>query len=544
MAARTMSLLLLSVLSCLLFSFAAAQDTLVDLGYAKYKGQAFSNGISQWLGIRFAAPPIGDLRFAAPQDPVASGDTVNATEHGPLCISTSTNPIPSNMAEDCLFLDVYAPSKARNSSELLPVYFFIQGGGFSALANPNYDGTGLLLASNLSIVIVTINYRVGPYGFLAGKEIQEGASLNNGLKDQIKALQWVQKHISKFGGNPNHVVIGGPSAGGASVTLLLSAYGGRDDGLFHAAAAESQSFGGMLDVAGSQFAYDNLVNRTNCTDSKDTLACLRALDIVSLQKQNIQTPFPGAAIPPLYMYGPTVDGDLVPDYTFALFEQGRFIKVPVIFGDDTNEGTMFVPKSTSSVKEADTFIQAQFPAIQPQQLSKINSLYLGPNSTRNFPQSSPYWRPASNAYGEIRYICPGIALSDIYAKFGVPSWNYHYAVLDPDSEKSGLGVSHTVEVNAIWGPQYVSTTPPKSYTTTNAPIVPVMQGYWTSFIRTYNPNTYRAAGSPRWETWSEGLSDYQRIFIRTGDTKMETVYKAQKERCQYLKSIALDLKQR
>jgi len=108
------------------------------------------------------------------------------------------------MAEDCLFLDVYAPSKARNSSELLPVYFFIQGGGFSALANPNYDGTGLLLASNLSIVIVTINYRDAAYGILAGKEIQEGASLNNGLKDQIKALQWVQKHISKVNNNNDH----------------------------------------------------------------------------------------------------------------------------------------------------------------------------------------------------------------------------------------------------------------------------------------------------------------------------------------------------
>lgn len=101
------------------------------------------------------------------------------------------------MSEDCLFLDVYAPSNARKSGELLPVYFFIQGGGFNALSNANYNGAGLLQASNLSIVIVTINYRVGPYGFLAAKEIEEGASLNNGLKDQIKALQWVQEHISK-----------------------------------------------------------------------------------------------------------------------------------------------------------------------------------------------------------------------------------------------------------------------------------------------------------------------------------------------------------
>ncbi|GAD92661.1 triacylglycerol lipase [Paecilomyces variotii No. 5] len=544
MAVRALPLLLLSACYCLLSSFAAAQDTLVDLGYAKYHGQAFSNGISRWLGIRYAAPPVGDLRFAAPQDPVASGKTVNATQHGPVCISTSTYPTPSDMSEDCLFLDVYAPSNAKKSSEKLPVYFFIQGGGFNALSNANYNGAGLLQASNLSIVIVTFNYRVGPYGFLAAKEIEEGASLNNGLKDQIKALQWVQKYISKFGGDPNHVVIGGPSAGGGSVTLLLSAYGGRDDGLFHAAVAESQSFAGMFDVEGSQFAYDNLVDRTGCTDSKDTLACLRKLDTNSLQKQNIMTPFPGAKIAPLYMYGPTVDNDLVPDYTYALFEQGRFIKVPVIFGDDTNEGTIFVPKSTSSIEDADTFIQAQFPKIRSSELSTINSIYMGPNSTRDFPDSGAYWPPASTAYGEIRYICPGIYLSDIYAKHGVPSWNYHYAVEDPSSQESGYGVTHTVEVNAIWGPQYVSGAPPASYTTSNAPIVPVMQGYWTSFIRSFDPNPHRAAGSPMWTTWTEGLLSYQRIFIRTGDTKMETVYKAQRERCSYLTSIGLDLKQK
>lgn len=299
----------------------------------------------------------------------------------------------------------------------------------------------------------------------------------------------------------------------------------------------------MFDVEGSQFAYNNLVIRTGCAGDNDTLACLRNLDTNTLQQQNIMTPFPKAQKAPLYLYGPTVDGDLVPDYTYSLFEQGLFIQVPVIFGDDTNEGTIFVPKDTASVGDADTFIQDQFPEIQLQHLAKINSMYLQDNSTEDFPNSKPYWRPASNAYGEIRYICPGIYLSSVYAKQGIPSWNYHYAVEDPDSEASGLGVSHTVEVNAIWGPQYVSGTPPASYTTTNAAIVPLMQGYWTSFIVSFDPNPYRAAGSPRWETWTEGGSNYQRIFIKTGETRMETVDEAQQERCAYLTSIGLDLNQ-
>ncbi|GMF68279.1 unnamed protein product [Aspergillus oryzae] len=345
----------------------------------------------------------------------------------------------------------------------------------------------------------------------------------------------------KFGGNPKHVVVGGASAGGASITLLLSAYGGRDDGLFHAAAAESQSFATMLSLKQSQFAYNNLVIRTGCASDADTLECLRGLDAEILQRENINTPLPHAQQAPLYLYGPVVDGDLVSDYTYRLFHQGRFIKVPVIFGDDTNEGTIFVPKNVSNVGEADTFIQNQFPTIKLEQFAAINAWYLHENQTRQFPDAGPYWRPASNAYGEMRYICPGIDLSSIYARAGINSWNYHYAVQDPDLKESGLGVDHTVEINAIWGPNYVTGEPPSSYFTTNAPIIPVMQGYWTSFIKTFDPNPHRYPGSPQWSTW--GNEGYQRIFIRTNETRMEEVPVDQRERCEYLISIGPELQQ-
>lgn len=105
--------------------------------------------------------------------------------------------MPDGTSEDCLFIDIYAPTDAHMSNRNLPVYFFIQGGGFASLSNANFNGTGLIEASDFNIIVVTFNYRVGPYGFLAGGEVEEGASLNNGLKDQIKALEWVQKHISK-----------------------------------------------------------------------------------------------------------------------------------------------------------------------------------------------------------------------------------------------------------------------------------------------------------------------------------------------------------
>lgn len=177
------------------------------------------------------------------------------------------------------------------------------------------------------------------------------------------------------------------------------------------------------------------------------------------------------------------------------------------------------------------------------QMTKIHKIYLNKNQTKAFPNAGAYWRPASNAYGELRYICPGIHMSSIYATAGVPSWNYHYAVLDPDDDTKGFGTTHTVEVNAIWGPDYVSTNPPDSYYTSNAAIIPVVQGYWTSFIRSLNPNTHRVASSPRWRTWGDGDDAYNRIFLRTNNTRMEKVSDEQQERCNYVISIGVELRQ-
>lgn len=350
---------------------------------------------------------------------------------------------------------------------------------------------------------------------------------------------------TKFGGDPDHVTIGGDSAGAGAITLLLSAYGGSDKlgNLFHAAVAESQSFGAQATVAESQFAYDNLTERTGCSVAHDTFACLRDLEFDVLQEQNYNIPFPGASIPPLYMYSPTIDNDLVSDYTYSLFSKGKFRKVPVIFGDDTNEGTIFAPFNTSSVDDADEFLQANFPTVKNKQLVEINSMYMAQPDDPVYPGAGEYWQGLSNAYGEMRYICPGMYLSSAYNDdddTAKSNWNYHYAVTDWGAEHSGYGTQHTIEVNAIWGPEYVSAPAPASYSTNNSAIVPVMQGYWTSFIRSFNPNTHRARGSPEWNTWGD---EQNRIYIRTGETKMETVPDAQSKRCKYLQSIAVALDQ-
>lgn len=278
---------------------------------------------------------------------------------------------------------------------------------------------------------------MGLYGFLASEEVIADGSLNNGLKDQRKALEWVQAYISLFGGDPGHVVIGGASAGGQSVDLHITAYGGTDDGLFHAAAAESQSFSALRTVSENQFAYDNLVIRANCASAENTLSCLRALKASELQKYNFNTPFPGAQNPPLFMYGPTLDFDFVSDYTYRAYAEGKFVKVPLICGDDTNEGTVFTEIDTCCLADSDAFIKDQFPEISLTQLRRWNKLY-PPNSTSQFPRTGRYWAAVSKGYGELRYICPSIFVNGVQANLSVPNWNYRWNVIDPESAEEGM----------------------------------------------------------------------------------------------------------
>jgi len=395
------------------------------------------------------------------------------------------------------------------------------------------------LAAGMNIVVVNFNYRVGLYGFLASEEVAASGAINAGILDQRKALQWVQQYITLFGGDPDHVTLGGDSAGGASILLHLTAYGGLDEGLFHAAAAEEATFGNMYTIEQSQYEYDALVERVGCSTAADSLACLRTLNITYLQENNYNIPFTGSPGAPIYMYQPTIDGELIPDYTDRLLSEGMFIKVPVIFGDDTNGGTIFTPQNTSDYADMDRFLLDQFPGLTSEMLLAFNAIY---PEAEQFNGTGAYWRTVSNAYGEMRYMCPSMLVSTAFSNYSTAgSWNYWYNVEDPTQMAEGLGVPHTAELPAIWGPEYLSSPPVPSYYTTNAAIVPVVQGYWTSFILSYNPNTYALAGTPTWEQWN--ATAQSRLMIQTNATAMETVDVSLAARCAYLSSIGLTLNQ-
>lgn len=524
---------MLHLLLCAAFllQHVVALNETINLGYAQYRGKDIGNGVMRWAGMRFARSTsrVDGLRFTAPQDPLVERNVVDATKFGPLCIGTGsdlTTEFGGDHSEDCLFINVFSPLKSTNES-LLPVYVFIQGGGFSVNGNANYNGAGLIDAADNNLVVVNFNYRVGPYGFLAGKEIaaNETLSMNNGLKDQRQALKWVKKHIQQFGGNPDHVTLGGASAGGGSVVLQLTAYGGRNDGLFHAAAAESAAFPPLRSVNSSQWQYNALLKESGCK----SLTCLASLDAVSFQKavKTLKQPFPGAKSPPIYFWNPTLDYDFIKDFTYNELRAGHFVKVPTIFGDTTNEGIVFTPSSITSMPSAQQFVTDQFPGIN---WSKIGKVWNTPSSS-----SDPRWRQvASDVYGHIRYNCPTLNISSTYAaKSTFPTWTYRWNV---------GSASHVGELLPIWN------------NATSAAGV-FIQAYWASFIRSYDPNKHVAdylvaAGgeaarelvSPKWGVHGPGNGN--RLEFNDGNVvQMQPVPQQDMDRCNVITNMGLSLKQ-
>lgn len=198
----------------------------VDLGYEIYEGyhNATAN-IDVWKGIRFAAPPLGEYRWQAPQAPeVNRSSPIDASEYGPTCPqsgSGGSSPPPDYGDEDCLFLNVWAPSNAEN----LPVYVWIHGGGYGQ-GNNQVDMTPIISSNGDNFVAVAIQYRLGAFGFLSSDEVFRNGVANAGILDQTFALKWVQTYIHLFGGDSSQVTISGESAGGGSVMLQTMAYGG------------------------------------------------------------------------------------------------------------------------------------------------------------------------------------------------------------------------------------------------------------------------------------------------------------------------------
>ncbi|OQD75838.1 hypothetical protein PENDEC_c006G02719 [Penicillium decumbens] len=510
----------------LLFAKPLPKAATIDLGYSRYRGVSLHNDVDQYLGMRFAKPPVHELRFRAPEDPEHTTKLLDASSFGPICVGVGQAP-SKFLAEDCLFINVWKPSKASSDSNL-PVWLFIQGGGYANNANANYNGSDVVEQSGHDVVFVNFNYRVGALGFLASEAVRQDGDLNAGLLDQRKALLWVKRYIRHFGGNPDHIVIHGDSSGSGSVAHHLTAYGGRNENLFVGAVAESPFWPTQRTVAEMEFQYERFVKDVGCDRKHDPLSCLRSASIHKIQNYDVDEPFPGGSSnpTPLWYFLPVVDGDLVQDRLYSLFEQDKLIHVPLIVTDDNNEGTDFAYNATSP-SEVAQFMKNNYPGLSDVQLDTINKAYplMDP-----LPKHAAYFPSAAAAYGESTFTCPGNHMAASMSRYFSSDrvWNYRFNVQDPTEIADGMGVPHVFDLPAIFGVGDTNE-PTYFYANTNAAIIPITMDYYLSFMKALDPNKYRNETAPLWGPW--GNDQGQRLKLQTNSTTMEEVPKEQTERC-------------
>ena len=382
----TISRLLLSLSPALVIAQSNSSVPLIDLGYAKYTGYTNATaGINYYRGLPYAQPPTGSLRWQKPV-PIESssnytGQTIQATEQAPACIqgypeweyATDQNPgafaaTPQGQSEDCLILDVLVPSSPKSITGGLPVMVQIHGGGYTVGNALSYPGDAMTAASDGGLIYVSIQYRLGIFGFLAGSDVAENGVQNAGLYDQRLAIEWVQRNIRAFGGNPSQITIWGGSAGGGSVTYQLLAGGGLGTPPFRAAIAEYPWWQPLLNKSTQELQYRYALDASGCSG----INCLRDLseaDLKTVGQANFNNSYPGVGNAyGSFWFGPVVDGEFLRDLPDIAFKKGDYYKVPLIVDREGYEGFIFTNASVTTQTEA------------TMDVSTISSIQLGANT--------------------------------------------------------------------------------------------------------------------------------------------------------------------
>jgi para-nitrobenzyl esterase len=348
------------------------------------------DGVREFLGIPYAAPPTGNLRWRPPVGHAHWNTTLTATRMAPSCPQFLPGPERISTSEDCLFLNVYSPDPPGTG---LPVMLWIHGGAFILGSAANFDGS--VLARKYKLIVVTINYRLGALGFLTLPSLEAESpsrvSGNYGLLDQQAALKWVKRNIGAFGGDPGKVTIAGESAGGISVCAQLVSPAAA--GLFRGAIIESGPCLHQATMAEGEKTGRELVTKLECDKSSNELACLRAKSA-----EQVRSAMPGSLEGPL-LWAPVIDGHVFPLQPVEAFRSGTFNQVPVINGSNRDEGTLFIafgkplppqhydaavgsfarPRgaSPSSRKDAEAKVLAEYPLSRYQSPSQGLAAVLG-----------------------------------------------------------------------------------------------------------------------------------------------------------------------
>lgn len=455
---------------------------IVNTSYGRLEGKTVG-ALNVFENIPYAAPPVGNLRWKPPMPPKHWSGTRQATRYGPACFHPKPRyssiyegkPVP--VSEDCLSLNIWAPKGAHD----LPVFFWIYGGALWNGANrdPLYDGAHL---AEHGLVVVSVNYRVGPLGWLAlpalSAESPDGVSGNYGLLDQIAALRWVKANIANFGGNPHDVTIAGESAGGLSVMYLMASPEAR--GLFQKAIAQSAYMISMPELKRAEYGIPSAeASGTKFVDALHVtnLAALRAMDPGKLTE---------AAATDGFEPWVTVDGHVVPHQLVEIFDKGEQAHVPLLAGFNSGEIRslrILAPKPPASKAEYIRMIRERYGDLADE-----------------FLQQYPADNMEESILATTRDALYGWTAEELVRKqtaIGEPAYLYFFDHGYPAADKAGLHGFHASELPFMFG--NLERTPP------NWPKVPdtaaqrrlsdAMMDYWASFARTGKPV---AKGEPDW----------------------------------------------
>ncbi|KAJ8330432.1 hypothetical protein O5D80_001421 [Batrachochytrium dendrobatidis] len=429
----------------------------VSIPYGTIQGKPSEDGkVISFLGIPFAAPPVGANRFRKPQpvQHISVESIFDATQMGNICIQdpSETSDHAPNQSEDCLNLNVYTPARMLgNSGRKLPVLVFIYGGSFTSgkNSNPLFNGASFLqvVAQERQTVIVVPNYRVGVFGFLSSMELMREGSLNAGLMDQAAAFGWVKQNIEAFGGDSSLITAWGQSAGAISIATHLMQYGGKnpDNTPFDRMILQS---GGLPPVLNTPYQgqndFDKVALSVNCpkTSAVPVMDCLRSVDASTLFKESFKLQL---------IYRPSVDGTYITEQPYKAVVGQRLDRVPAIMLGNTDEGTYFAIKAgVDSPEAARKFMHKSLDFLKLPMYEQLDALYPvdGP--------ISPVFRGGA-PYGDGIFNCPSRQISQFLSNQGDDAevykgrFNVKPSLLPPGKDAlKNAGVYHGAELAYTW----------------------------------------------------------------------------------------------
>lgn len=513
----------------------------VHLGYEKKIGVTDNTTlINSFKGIRYAKAPIGNLRWQPPQfpDKDLNSSWVVANEFGASCpqsfVAVPDAPfIPGN--EDCLFLNVYAPTNIKTTGwylgPKLPVLIWIHGGGYG-IGDGSQDVIDFIQANGNNMIVVTIQYRLGAFGFLASEEVVDRGVANAGLLDQKLAMEWVQRHIWKFGGDKTKVTISGESAGAGSVMLHSIADGGSlGTSLFRAGIAASPYLPGQYayNDAYPTSKYYELSEMVGCGSSGDVFDCLQTADSMALQQASnaisISSTYGTWAFYPV-----TEPNYITVAPSTALFSDsinGKYLLV----SNNANEGPLFVPPIITTEADLLGWLSLEFPNLSVNQLNEILIAYpinenyttpmetdgLSPPTANEVSQSGTgQQQRGNNILAEATFVCPSYWLAEAFSASDRVAYHYQFSV---------PFAWHTTDINAYFGPKTDNL---------SDEFMLAMRKIWGNFVATGNPSITDAEANGEdastdttsnpasaWPTWNPVAPQMLNLNI-TGGVPYET----------------------